>query len=115
MDGRSSARGADIVVRTWRRERDRRIVIVLDTGRTSAGRVGGIPRLDPSMDAALLLTAVAVRAGDRADLIAPDRRGGPRGRRARPGVGAAGGPQREGAAPPKLPQPELGPPDTRRA
>src|SRR5258706_3379356 len=76
MDGRSSARGADIVVRTWRRERDRRIVIVLDTGRTSAGRVGGIPRLDASMDAALLLTAVAVRAGDRADLIAADRRGG---------------------------------------
>ncbi len=62
------------VVRTWRPERDRRIVIVLDTGRTSAGRVGGIPRLDASMDAALLLTAVAVRAGDRADLIAADRR-----------------------------------------
>lgn len=74
IDWRSSARRADIVVRTWRPERDRRIVIVLDTGRTSAGRVGGIPRLDASMDAALLLTAVAVRAGDRADLIAADRR-----------------------------------------
>jgi uncharacterized protein (DUF58 family) len=74
IDWRSSARRADVVVRTWRPERDRRIVIVLDTGRTSAGRVGGIPRLDASMDAALLLTAVAVRAGDRADLIAADRR-----------------------------------------
>jgi uncharacterized protein (DUF58 family) len=74
IDWRSTARRADIVVRTWRPERDRRIVIVLDTGRTSAGRVGGIPRLDASMDAALLLTAVAVRAGDRADLIAADRR-----------------------------------------
>jgi len=74
IDWRSSARRADIVVRTWRPERDRRIVIVLDTGRTSAGRVGEIPRLDASMDAALLLTAVAVRAGDRADLIAADRR-----------------------------------------
>jgi uncharacterized protein (DUF58 family) len=49
-------------------------VIVLDTGRGSAGRVGGIPRLDASMDAALLLAALAVRAGDRVDLLAVDRR-----------------------------------------
>src|SRR5215470_16506892 len=74
IDWRSSARQADVLVRTWRPERDRRIVIVLDTGRTSAGRVGGIPRLDASMDAALLLAALAVRAGDRVDLLAADRR-----------------------------------------
>jgi uncharacterized protein (DUF58 family) len=74
IDWRSSARRADVLVRTWRPERHRRIVIVLDTGRTSAGRVGGIPRLDAAMDAALLLTALAVRAGDRVDLIAADRR-----------------------------------------
>ena len=74
IDWRSSARRADVLVRTWRPERDRRIVIVLDTGRSSAGRVGGIPRLDASMDAALLLAALAVRAGDRVDLIAVDRR-----------------------------------------
>jgi uncharacterized protein (DUF58 family) len=74
IDWRSSARRADVLVRTWRPERDRRIVIVLDTGRGSAGRVGGIPRLDASMDAALLLAALAVRAGDRVDLIAADRR-----------------------------------------
>ena len=43
IDWRSSARRADVLVRTWRPERDRRIVIVLDTGRSSAGRVGGIP------------------------------------------------------------------------
>ncbi|HKR69827.1 MAG TPA: DUF58 domain-containing protein [Streptosporangiaceae bacterium] len=74
IDWRSSARRADVLVRTWRPERDRRIVIVLDTGRTSAGRVGGIPRLDSAMDAALLLAALAVTAGDRVDLIAVDRR-----------------------------------------
>ena len=74
IDWRSSARRADVLVRTWRPERDRRIVIVLDTGRGSAGRVGGIPRLDASMDAALLLAALAVRAGDRVDLLAVDRR-----------------------------------------
>jgi uncharacterized protein (DUF58 family) len=47
---------------------------MLDTGRTSAGRVGGVPRLDAAMDAALLLTALASRAGDRVDLVAFDRR-----------------------------------------
>jgi uncharacterized protein (DUF58 family) len=74
IDWRSSARRTDVMVRTWRPERDRRIIIVLDTGRTSAGRVAGIPRLDASMDAALLLAALAVRAGDRVDLLAVDRR-----------------------------------------
>ncbi|MHB1595684.1 MAG: DUF58 domain-containing protein [Streptosporangiaceae bacterium] len=74
VDWRSTARRGDVLVRTWRPERGRQIVIVLDTGRTSAGRVGDIPRLDAAMDAVLLLAALAVRAGDRVDLIAADRR-----------------------------------------
>jgi uncharacterized protein (DUF58 family) len=74
IDWRSSARRAEVMVRTWRPERDRRIILVLDTGRTAAGRVAGVPRLDASMDALLLLAALAVRAGDRVDLIAVDRR-----------------------------------------
>lgn len=74
IDWRGTARQADVVVRTWRPERDRRLLIVLDTGRTSAGRVGAEPRLDCAMDAALLLAALAARAGDRVDLIAFDRR-----------------------------------------
>ncbi len=74
IDWRATARRGDVVVRTWRPERDRRIFLVLDTGRTSAGRVGDVPRLDCSMDAALLLGALASRAGDRVDLLAYDRR-----------------------------------------
>ncbi|MEU8206707.1 DUF58 domain-containing protein [Streptosporangium sp. NPDC049046] len=96
IDWRATARRDDVVVRTWRPERDRRVLIVLDTGRTSAGRVGtapiplagevprtgagsgsrvvpGWPRLDWSMDAALLLAALASRAGDRVDFMAHDR------------------------------------------
>ncbi|MFI6451518.1 DUF58 domain-containing protein [Streptosporangium amethystogenes] len=96
IDWRATARRSDVVVRTWRPERDRRVLIVLDTGRTSAGRVGtapiplagevprsgqqgrsrvvpGWPRLDWSMDAALLLAALASRAGDRVDFLAHDR------------------------------------------
>lgn len=74
IDWRATARQAMVAVRTWRPERDRHILLVLDTGRTSAGRIGDVPRLDAAMDAALLLTALASRAGDRVDLIAYDRR-----------------------------------------
>ncbi|MGA5165371.1 MULTISPECIES: DUF58 domain-containing protein [Streptomyces] len=74
IDWRATARHATVAVRTWRPERDRHILVVLDTGRTSAGRVGDVPRLDASMDAALLLTALVSRAGDRVDLLAYDRR-----------------------------------------
>lgn len=73
IDWRSTARRAEVVVRTWRPERDRRVIIALDTGRTSAGRVAGVPRLDTYLDAALLLAAVATRASDRVDLVAVDR------------------------------------------
>ncbi|MGC0316362.1 DUF58 domain-containing protein [Kitasatospora acidiphila] len=74
IDWRASARRHTVAVRTWRPERDRHILIVLDTGRTSAGRVGDAPRLDAALDAALLLTALATQAGDRVDLLAHDLR-----------------------------------------
>ncbi len=74
IDWRATARVGDTTVRTWRPERDRHVLIVLDTGRTSAARVGDAPRLDAAMDAALLLAALAARAGDRVDLLAYDRR-----------------------------------------
>ncbi|MEU8027286.1 DUF58 domain-containing protein [Streptomyces sp. NPDC049099] len=74
IDWRATARQSAVAVRTWRPERDRHILLVLDTGRTSAGRVGDAPRLDASMDAALLLAALASRAGDRVALLAYDRR-----------------------------------------
>jgi len=74
IDWRATARGGDVVVRTWRPERDRHVLLVLDTARTAAARVGDAPRLDAAMDAALLLAALATRAGDRVDLMAFDRR-----------------------------------------
>ncbi|GAA2127923.1 DUF58 domain-containing protein [Nocardioides bigeumensis] len=74
IDWRASARNRSVVVRTWQPERDRRVVLVLDTSRTSAARVEDVPRLDSAMDAALLLAALAARAGDRVDFVAGDRR-----------------------------------------
>jgi uncharacterized protein (DUF58 family) len=74
IDWRATARRSSVVVRTWRPERDRRVVLVLDASRTSAARVGDEPRLDAAMEAALLLGALAARAGDRVDLLVHDRR-----------------------------------------
>ncbi len=73
IDWRASARRADVVVRTWRPERDRRVLIVLDTSRLAAARLGPAPRLEAGIEAALLLSALATRAGDRVDLVAVDR------------------------------------------
>jgi len=74
IDWRATARHSDVVVRTWRPERDRRVVIVIDTGRTQAARIDDEPRIDTAFESALLLAALATRAGDRVDLIMFDRR-----------------------------------------
>jgi uncharacterized protein (DUF58 family) len=81
IDWRASARREHVVVKQWRPERDRRVLCVIDTGRTSAGRVAAVadplhqhgePRLDHAIDAALLLSSLAAHAGDRVDLLAVD-------------------------------------------
>jgi uncharacterized protein (DUF58 family) len=74
IDWRATARRDGLVVRTWRPERDRRVVVVVDSGRTSAARVGDEPRLDTAFESALLLAALASRAGDRVDVVVFDRR-----------------------------------------
>lgn len=85
IDWRASARREHLVSKQWRPERDRRVLCVIDTGRTSAGRIApatgtfadegeaeGEPRLDLAIDAALLLASVAAHAGDKVDLLAID-------------------------------------------
>ena len=82
IDWRATARHANLevpgsarlMVRTWRPERDRRIVIVADTSRTAAARIADEPRLDTAWEATLLLSALASHAGDRIDFLAWDRR-----------------------------------------
>lgn len=73
IDWRATARAGNTMLRTWRPERDRHIVIVVDTGRTAATRVGDGVRLDAAMEATLLLSALAARAGDHVHLIMVDR------------------------------------------
>ncbi|WP_144828832.1 DUF58 domain-containing protein [Microbacterium sp. BH-3-3-3] len=73
IDWRATARAGTTMLRTWRPERDRHVVIVIDTGRTAAARVGDGVRLDAAMESALLLSVLASRAGDHVHLVMFDR------------------------------------------
>ncbi|HHT40215.1 MAG TPA: DUF58 domain-containing protein, partial [Actinomyces sp.] len=73
IDWRATARQAEgIIVKTWRPERDRHVVMVLDTSRVAAVRLGDVTRLDAQMDAALLLSVLCAKAGDSVSMIAGD-------------------------------------------
>ena len=73
IDWTATARVGKPIVRTYRAERNQRVLVLLDNGRVMAGRVGGVPRVEHAMDAAMMLTAVATRLGDRCGLVAFDR------------------------------------------
>ena len=74
IDWRASARAQDLVVKTWRPERDRRVVIVVDSSRLAARRCGEGTVFDAALESALLLTALASGAGDRVDVVVADAR-----------------------------------------
>ena len=74
IDWRASARAQDLVVKTWRPEKDRRVVIVVDSSRFAARRCGEGTVFDAALEASLLLTALATGAGDRVDVIVADAR-----------------------------------------
>ena len=74
MDWSATARSGKPIVRTYRAERNQTVITLLDNGRIMAGRVADVPRVEHAMDAAMMLTAVATRLGDRAGLVAFDSR-----------------------------------------
>lgn len=69
VDWGATARLGHPVVRTYRVERDRTVQVLLEHGRASATVVGGVPRLDHAMDAAMALLTAAGEVGDRAGLV----------------------------------------------
>ena len=61
------------IVKQYRAERNQNVVLLLDNGRVMAGTVGGVPRVEHAMDAALAITQAAARLDDRVGLLAFDR------------------------------------------
>ncbi len=73
IDWAATARAGRPMVKTFRAERNQVVIVLVDNGRTMAGRVDDVPRVEHAMDAVMALTAVATRLGDRIGLIVFDR------------------------------------------
>ena len=73
IDWAATARAGRPIVKTFRAERNQVVIVLVDNGRTMAGRVNDVPRVEHAMDAVMALTAVATRLGDRIGMIVFDR------------------------------------------
>ncbi|HUC14225.1 MAG TPA: DUF58 domain-containing protein, partial [Acidimicrobiales bacterium] len=73
IDWAATARADRPIVRTYRAERNQRVICLLDNGRTMAAQVAGVARSEHAIDAVLMLTSVASRMGDMTGLVAFDR------------------------------------------
>jgi len=73
IDWAATARSQRPIVRTYRAERNQTVLCLLDSGRTMAGRVEGVPRMEHAMDGAMLMAELATGLGDRVGLVAFDQ------------------------------------------
>ena len=73
IDWPSTVRLQRTIVKQYRAERNQNIVLLLDNGRVMAGTVGGVPRVEHAMDAALGVVQAATKLGDRVEMLAFDR------------------------------------------
>lgn len=65
IDWNASARHIKLLAKEYRVERDNRVILAIDAGRTMAEPVGGVPRVDRAVSAALLLAYAGLKLGDR--------------------------------------------------
>ncbi|MEM8886001.1 MAG: DUF58 domain-containing protein [Planctomycetota bacterium] len=65
MNWKVTARHRRLIVQEFRAERNHQVVLALDTGHLMAEPLAGIPKLDHAINAALLLSYVCLRTGDR--------------------------------------------------
>jgi uncharacterized protein (DUF58 family) len=74
IDWKHSARHRRLVSKEFRSERNHQIILALDTGHLMREPIGGIPRLDHAINAALLLSYASLKGGDRVGLFGFDSR-----------------------------------------
>jgi uncharacterized protein (DUF58 family) len=65
IDWKSSARHARLYAKEYETERNNQIVFAFDCGQTMSEPIGGLPRIDRAVTAALTTAWVALGAGDR--------------------------------------------------
>lgn len=72
IDWRATARHTKLVCVEHRAERNHQVFLCFDTGHLMSEPMAGIPKLDHAVNAALLLSYVCLRTGDRVGLFAFD-------------------------------------------
>lgn len=74
IDWKHSARHRALICKEYRAERNHQIILAFDTGQLMCEPVGGIPKLDHAVNAAMMLGYLSLRAGDRIGLAGFDTR-----------------------------------------
>ncbi|HEY4241905.1 MAG TPA: DUF58 domain-containing protein [Kofleriaceae bacterium] len=74
IDWKSSARHRKLLCQEFRAERNHQVVLAVDAGQLMIEPVGGVPKLDHAINAAILLGWFCLRTGDRVGLIGFDER-----------------------------------------
>ncbi len=69
VDWKATARRTRPVTRVFESERSQTLLIGVDAGRSMAARVDGLTKLDHAVNAALFLSFVAIKNGDRVGLV----------------------------------------------
>lgn len=72
LDWRTTARHWKLMVRQFRAERNHQVVFAVDSGRLMSESLDGIPKLDHALNAALVMSYVCLRTGDRVGLFTFD-------------------------------------------
>jgi len=72
IDWKHSARHRQLLAKEFRTERNHNIVFAFDTGRLMCEPLGGVPKIDRAINAALLLAYVSLRSGDKTALFGFD-------------------------------------------
>jgi uncharacterized protein (DUF58 family) len=74
IDWKQSARHGRLLGKEFRVERNHPIVFAIDAGRQMCEPIGGAPRVDLALNAALLVAFVSLKLGDRAGIYGFDSR-----------------------------------------
>ncbi len=69
IDWKSSARHVHLYAKEFETERNNQIVFAFDCGQTMCEPIGGVPRIDRAVSAALVSAYVALKGGDRVALF----------------------------------------------
>jgi uncharacterized protein (DUF58 family) len=69
IDWKATARTARLIAREYEEEKDQRVLLVIDCGRRMASKDAALSHFDHTLNAALLLSHVALRQGDAVGML----------------------------------------------